>query len=45
VLAAVSHALKVVKLADSDLRHGRELSDDDREAVDKALAIIGRVQR
>jgi len=47
VLAAVSHALSVVALADADIRDGRLLTNDDWQAVDKARAIIGqwRAQR
>jgi len=45
VLDAVSHALTVVTLADSDLRRGKPLSDDDREAVDRALALLTEARR
>lgn len=39
-LVAVRHALTVITLADSDLRRGEALSDDDRRALDRALAVL-----
>lgn len=44
-LNAVSHALTVICLADSDLRRGRPLNDDDRAALDRALAVLRQAQR
>lgn len=45
VLAAVSHALTVVSLADSKLAQGEPLNSDERESVGKALRVLAKFQR
>jgi hypothetical protein len=45
VLDAISHALTVLTLADSKLKRGDSLDDDEREALDRALAVLNRARR